>query len=209
MNKIAVLIGKNEETTTFDKEAVVEVFLKKGGEWEVIQKIEVVLEESMGIAEVRQEAVRIAKALGDCRLIVGKKVYGMAYNVFETMKFAIWEIEGRPETFLDEVVEQEEAYVRQKMDKANEKLTEESYIKKLDEGHYLIDLLHIQSLDRSISSKQAIIPFLEKQLFERLDIVCTHIPPWIETQIEKYAVRMKIEGLDNGNYKVILLKNSY
>jgi Fe-only nitrogenase accessory protein AnfO len=209
MSKIAVLIDKNDETTTFGKGATVEVFLKRGGEWEVIQKIEVVLEDSMGVSEVRQEAARIAKALGDCRLIVGKKVYGMAYNVFEAMKFAIWEIEGRPETFLDEIVEAEEAYVRQETNKENEKLNEESYIKKLSEGHYLIDLLYMQSLDRSISSKQAIIPFLEKQPFDRLDIVCTHIPPWIETQTEKYAVRMKIEDLDNGNYNVMLLKNSY
>lgn len=209
MSKIAVLIDKNDETTTFGKGATVEVFVKEGGEWEAIQKIEVVLEDSMGVAEVRQEAARIAKALGDCRLIVGKKVYGMAYNVFEAMKFAIWEIEGRPETFLDEIVEAEEAYVLQETNKENEKLNEESYIKKISEGHYLIDLLHMQSLDRSISSKQAIIPFLEKQSFERLDIVCTHIPPWIETQTEKYAVRMKIEEIDNGNYNVMLLKNSY
>ncbi|WP_069998311.1 Fe-only nitrogenase accessory protein AnfO [Cellulosilyticum sp. I15G10I2] len=204
MDKIAVLMGEGDETIAFSESGVIKVFLKKGGEWQIIQEIDLSINLCMSISSVRKKIIEIASVLDDCKIIVGRKVDGIAYNVFEAMAFSIWEFEGLPQNFLDYILEKE--YEIQETNKQQSQLVKPPYIEQLDDGYYKIDLEQVQTISPGISSKQVIMPVLEKQVFRRLDIICTHIPPWLENQIQKYQLKMEAESLCSGGYSVKLLR---
>jgi Fe-only nitrogenase accessory protein AnfO len=213
MDKIAVLLGSNNETISFDEEGMIKVFFKQNKGWSIVQEVPLILGAEKGLSGIREKITQAANTIKDCNIIVGKKVYGIAYNVFETLQFNIWETEGEPHTFLDDIFKQEERYRKEEMKKEIKKeiiASEESlrgitYMNAIAEGHYEINLTQIQSENGTISSKQLLIPFLKKENFKKLDILCTHIPPWIENEIKKYQLQMEVVQLDVNNYTIRLL----
>ncbi|MDF2614322.1 MAG: Fe-only nitrogenase accessory protein AnfO [Clostridia bacterium] len=201
MSKVAVFIGSDHETIAFNESGTLCVFLKKENKWDIIQKIPLTLNESMGLSRVREALLQAVKAMNGCKIIVAKKVYGVSYTVFETMQFSIWEVEGQPQTFLDDISAQETSYKKQDQDKSKVN----NFTQQMEEGHYVINLQEMQSVNPSISSKQAIIPFLKKGVFKRIDIICSHTPPWIECEVPKYCLKMKTEQISLESYQVTLL----
>ncbi|MFA9380069.1 MAG: Fe-only nitrogenase accessory AnfO family protein, partial [Acetanaerobacterium sp.] len=47
------------------------------------------------------------------------------------------------------------------------------------DGRYFLDLIALQNEHPEVSSKQVLLPFLESTPFFQLDLVCTHLPPWL------------------------------
>lgn len=208
MNKIGVLLGKDNETISFAEVGRINIFLKEEGRWQVVQETLFTIDGSMGLRKVREHMIEIAKSLGDCKIIIGKKVEGIAYNVFESFGFSIWEFEGPAQNFLDYVIEKEDEIQKEQIQSPQS--YKEGYIEKLNEDYYQIDLEEAQLANRNLSSKQILIPVLQNYPFKRLDIICSHIPPWIEKQIDNYRLEMQTENLCGGNYKVTLqCKESY
>lgn len=203
MNNIAVVTGYDNETTTFECEAMIKVFSKKKEEWHVVQEIPFESKPPAGIDEVRETVEEAIKQIKDCRIIVLKKVSGVVYHILESMAFNIWEVDGQPQEWLDELLEQiikEQKEEAEKKGKGNES----NYFVRLGEGHFLIDLKEIQEADRNISSKQLLLPILKGEKLRQLDILCTHIPPWMACEVKQYGYTMKMQLLRAGNYKVTL-----
>ena len=48
-------------------------------------------------------------------------------------------------------------------------------------GIYFLDLGQLQTECPEVSSKKALLPFLSNTPFLELQLVCAHIPPWLET----------------------------
>ena len=205
MNKIAVFIGNSNETIDFDTSGMIKVFLKKDNEWDCVQEIPLVLNESMALKVARENLIQASKLIKECKIIVGKKVYGISYNVFETMGYSIWEYEGQPQAFLDEILEQELEYMAQEANRLKDIPEEKSYIKQISEGHYFIDMQEMQLVNKNISSKQILMPFLKQGEFKILEIICTHVPPWIECEIEKSQLVMKVEKLEFEKDRITLI----
>ena len=46
-----------------------------------------------------------------------------------------------------------------------------------------------------MSSKKAIIPYLEKEEVKKIEIHCCHVPPWIIKEKDKGKITLKVEEI--------------
>jgi len=206
MYKIAVFVDNLGEVTTFDTQGHLRVFSKSQGSWQVIRDLIILPIASTEIHEIRDKFKAISSEISDCNVFVAKKISGVAYNILSSSKIVVWECEGRPEDFLDDIVDEEEKLKKDKEASKSIEVIIEEHIKKIREGHYYISLDDIQNRNEKLSSKQIIIPFLENKIYEKLDISCSHIPPWLESKSKSYGFSMKIEDECTNQLKISLIK---
>lgn len=203
MEKIAVFIGKNNEIGSFMESECVNMFVKKDDNWVVEKTLNLDFKNIKGINEIRQAFTKIIQVLEDCKIVLASSAFGIPYSIFYAEDFSIWELQGKVESVLDEILIKEKEH-----EELEKKESEKEVAVKIDEGHYLIDLIELQILNPELSSKKAIIPFLQTRDFTKLDIKCCHVPPWIEKEIRAKDVLMEIKEISRHEYKVTLQKET-
>ena len=84
---------------------------------------------------------------------------------------------------------------------------EEEIGKKVNEGHYFIDLLELELTNPEISSKNAIIPYMKQEDVKKIDIHCCHVPPWLIKERDKGNIEMEIEEVKGNDFNVSIVIN--
>jgi Fe-only nitrogenase accessory protein AnfO len=169
MNQIAVLLNDKGVTSSFNEKGNVLIFEKTGEIWTEKERLAVDLESNMENA--REYLERIGQGLAPCKSIVCSRMLGIAYQIFDRLRFDIWEVEGKPDEFLE--------YILAETLKTEEDSQEgESFI--TETGDIIsIDLVGILKADPSQTSKKVLIPVIKALGSKTLEVKCNHTPPWI------------------------------
>lgn len=202
MNKIAVFLEEKDIISSFEKAKYIKIFTKE----ECIWKTEKVIlidrtNDKKEISEIRKKYKSLLEEIGECKIVVVNKAFGIPYSVFYMEDFSVWELEGYAYDFLDEIIAREiaeEEMAKQEVEVA----------KIIGEGHYLVDLQELELTNPEISSKKAIIPYLEKEEVKKIEVLCCHIPPWLVDRKDKYNINLEIREIKRNDYKVIIEKNN-
>lgn len=201
--EIAVFVDENGETASlFDKGKLV-VYRKKLQRWSVLREMNFSLDSRPGIKELRGDMAVAIEFLEECRVFVGRSISGVPYFELEKQGFSVWEFEGRPEDFLDYVLEKEEE------DKQEANCYEKTFPPEPVEtsgGCYYFSLKEIQEGGTGITSKQALVPFLKKGKFYSLEVLCSHVPPWLDAEIATGSLNGVIQKNSHGDYKITITK---
>lgn len=201
MNEIGVFLDKQNVISSFEEAKLIKVFVKEDL-WKVKQVIEI---ESIGaingLNEVRQKYKNLIKKIENCRIIVVKEAFGIPYSVFYMEDFSIWELEGDPLEYLDEVIKKE-------LEHETENEVEKKIGKELRRGCHLIDLHELEITNPEISSKKAIIPYLKNQDVERIEVHCCHVPPWLVNMESKGQIKLQVSEVSRNDYIVLIQKNN-
>lgn len=203
MYEIGVFLEEKDFISSFEEAKYVKIFEKDKYEWKT-KKVILINRSSgnKGISEIRQEYRSLADQMEDCKIIVAKKAFGIPYSVFYMADFSIWELEGNPLDFLDEVVQGE-------IEQEELENQEQEVGKKLGKGHYFIDLQELELTNPEISSKKAIIPYMKQEDVKKIDIHCCHVPPWLIKERDSGNITMEIEEVKRNDFNVsITLKNN-
>lgn len=190
--EIAVCINDNGVTSSiYDAKAIV-IYQKAEKFWTIIREQEISLDKEAGLNGLRRQMAEIILFLDQCKIFVGCSVVGVPYFELEKMQCSIWEFEGEPLTFLDYVLQQEE-------DKA---LDSQSQISNTipvpierEKGDYYISIKEVQENASGVTSKQVLLPFLRQGIFYRLEVLCNHIPPWLEAELSGGNLVGKVEKI--------------
>lgn len=204
LKKIAVYLGETGECTSLQDKGRVVIYEKSQGQWEIIQEVQFSWEKGGGnLKEMRQKIEEMIKALGDCRIFAALSVNGVPYHALEKAGFQVWECEGRPQEFLDDILAQEE---EARLALAEEGAEEVPAPLDLGNGFYTISLKEIQQKNSQFTSKQVLLPFLRQGQFYSLEIICTHLPKWLELEMLGEKFTSQVEQLKLGELKVVLAK---
>jgi Fe-only nitrogenase accessory protein AnfO len=180
--EVAVCINDNGVTSSLDEANAIVIYQKVQGSWKVIKEQKFSLDKEAGLVGLRRQMAEIILFLGQCKIFVGCAVVGVPYFELEKNQCSIWEFEGKqkPLSFLDYVLKQEE-------DKEEEEQSQGNNVIPLpierQKGDYYISIKEIQENTGGISSKQVLLPFLRQGKFYRLEVLCNHIPPWLEAEL--------------------------
>lgn len=200
MNEIGVFLAEKDIISSFEEAKYIKIFAKDKNVWKV-KKVILINRTSgeKGISEIREEYRKLLPEIGECKIIVVTKAFGIPYSVFYMDDFSVWELEGNPFDFLDEIIERE---------KVEEELAEQEVevAKKISEGYYLVDLQELELTNPELSSKNAIIPYLEKEEVEKIEVLCCHIPPWLVERQDQYNITLDIHEIKRNDYKIIIEK---
>lgn len=174
--EIAVFLGDDGTTAALEEPGKILIYRRNQGKWQAAGDLSFCLDHSGGMPAVRRQLTAMIAALGSCRVFVARTVTGLLYKELEQAGFSIWEFSGRPGEFLEYVLVQEELTARQPVVKLVTPAVVET-----GPGCYQVSLKDIQQSGSGLTSKQILQPLLNKS-FYMVEVLCNHIPPWLEAE---------------------------
>ena len=200
---IAVCIGANGATSSLYDASVIMIYEQKQGCWQLVREKNIFLNKQGGMAGLRQQMAEIIFFLGDCKIFVGSTVVGLPYFELEKMQCSIWEFEGTPLSFLDYVLAQEE-----NKSLMSQQATSNSIPVPVERenGDFYISIKEIQENGSGVTSKQVLMNFLRQGNFYSLEVLCNHIPPWLELDLKDGKLVSRVERITPTDIHVYISK---
>ncbi len=185
MNLAAVYINQKGATASIAEPGSVRMYQKDGSKWEIAGEIPLEINKEMGLGEYRRALITMVRELEECKVFIAKEVSGQLYYVLEANGFNSYEAEGWPEEYLDSILEAEEQDRVMQEEKSRDRDETPSTVPQETQqpGVYFIDLRKALNSFPQLSSKKILIPFLQKQAFDALEIICDHIPGWFDDNL--------------------------
>ena len=189
---IAVCINENGATSSLYDASAIVIYQKQQGSWQLGREKKIVLDKQAGMAGLRKQMAEIILFLGACKIFVGEAVVGVPYFELEKMQCSIWEFEGAPLSFLDYVLAQEENKLTSKEAAPSSAIPVPV---ERENGDYYISIKEIQENGNGITSKQVLMSFLRQGKFFSLEVLCNHIPPWLEVELQEGKLVGRVEKI--------------
>jgi Fe-only nitrogenase accessory protein AnfO len=198
--EIAVFIDGEGSSASLLAAGKIIVYRKNKGSWQAMREMDFTLQQR-GIREMRRQMAEVITFLDGCGVFVAQAVSGVPYFELEKAQLAIWEFSGQPRDFLDYVSAQEEAKQEVMPQLAVVPAAEER-----EPGAWFISIKEIQETDRGVTSKQVLLPIIRKKNFNQLEVLCNHIPPWLELELLGTGLSVAAEKIDAHSYRVMIKK---
>lgn len=205
MDRIAVFLNEKSEISTLEQRAKIVVYEKVGANWLVVKEIVNEIDFNSGLTVLRKAVQQLATQLDSCKIIVGKTIAGIVYQTFDRLSFDIFEVEEFSTELLSSILID---IISEQENLSNESsvATATAPVETNVQGVYFLDLLELQKVHPQISSKMALQNFIENKPFIQLDVICNHLPPWLDKMVEEKKIDAKFERLKEGKVKVSIYK---
>lgn len=208
MKKVAVMLNKDCEAAALIDTYCIQVYRKDNEQWHNERNIPFSMGGAQAITQVREKIKCLIAQIEDCKVIAASEMLGLTYNIFDSYGFNVYEVHGKPEKFLDEILLSEELEDQNKSVKTSERGN--YYPQKTDApGNYFLNLKTLLATSPLISSKQALIPFVKDISFNELEVICDHVPKWFETFFKELNMSCCIEKLKINEYRVVVNSNKF
>ena len=181
--KIAVVENSNQKTSSIFEPGFVAIYEEKGGEWKVLNRFENKVCNAKGIATVRMAVADTIKQLDDVKIVVASEIPGIAFSTFQAAGFDIFLVQNSLLDVLDSV-KKEILEVIEERQKEPYKFDIMKFLKPgMNKGDFCLNMEEILSKNPELTSKKILIPYLKNGEFNRLDVICSHIPKWFNTDL--------------------------
>ena len=184
--EIAAFVDGKGIATLLPTACCLQVYRKQEGSWHKERSVEVALGEAKGLGELRNRMAEIVKFLGSCDTVVAEAFQGAALHALEKANVGMWEITGRPEASFDSILAEEEALANTNDEPATIQFP---VLENKGDGRAYISILEVQRSGGGLTSKQVLIPILHQGSFTELEILCAHVPPWLEAEATSHQWR--------------------
>ncbi len=204
VSEIAVITGRDGRTVPLSEPGTVIVYRRMRGTWMMERRLPFSLEADAGLAGLRKMTGELTTFLGDCRTLVALSASGALFFGLEKAGCTVFEISGSPPEFLD-------AVWRDAKEEQEEKApvpagTDIPAPLEIAPGKYYISIREIQGRRPEVSSKQVLRPFVRHGAFTELEIICDHVPPWIEVDAERLGYDLTSERTGLHDLRVLVRK---
>ena len=205
IQEIAAIIGEDGTSVSLNEPGKVIVYRRVRGSWEKDREMAFSIEPARGLRDLRKKVEELKALLRDCRVFVARSASGALFFELEKARFSVWEITGTPAEFLESVWRDEKA------EQTAACLPPDAGIPAPAEtspGRFTISIKDIQAKRPEVSSKQVLQNFVRGGSFEELEVLCDHLPPWIEVDAERCGFAVDTEQVGKNELKVRLTKNA-
>ncbi|TYQ16501.1 UNVERIFIED_CONTAM: Fe-only nitrogenase accessory protein AnfO [Acetivibrio alkalicellulosi] len=205
--KIALITDKKGSASTLFDNSHIKVYFRDEGKWNLTEDFLFEVDIDKGMADVRIKIEELVARLNSCRVIAGLKFAGVAYNVLDKAGFSIIEVDFKTEDVLDYILEM---IKREELQRESENSLNEipKPIQTETEGEYFINLIEAQKKQPDISSKKILMPFLKNNNFYKLDVIFSHIPPWINEEKNNLNIIIESSRISSNEYKMTIWKKT-
>ena len=201
--EIAVFVGETGETVSIYDPGNIAVYRKAAGTWTILRETEFSLNRDDGLNALRRQIKDVLAFLDRCTVFAARSIVGIPYYELEKAGCSVWEFAGKPQEFLDYILSKEEEAQREHPDLAC------AIPVPIDAGGgcYHISLKDIQAGSNSVTSKQVLLPFLRKGEFYSLEVVCSHVPPWLDAEFMGGSLSGLTERTGTDEVRITITKN--
>lgn len=184
--KLALCLNEKDQLEDVQQAAVFKIYENKENKWVFAESISFSVDDVESMKEIRGRLNELIGKMEDCQGIVAKKISGLFYTAFETSGFEMWEMSGSTEEVLEQFV----------LEEAKEPEEAVEIFVPVKKDVYALNLIEAMQNDPSATSKNIIIPFLEKGGFDELQVTCSHLPPWFENKLGELGYAYTAEESD-------------
>jgi len=202
--KIATIVDDSKKLSSFEIGTSLNIYYKDTGSWQLKEEIGYSLDISLALSEIRDYIRTIILKLEDCKIVIGKTVSGLPYNIFDRMGFAIFEVAYISDSLLDEIFSEVQEYKNKK--NAPPVNLSTSPIQTEIAGIYFLNLIELQEKHPDISSKKALKEFIETTPFYKLELLCSHVPPWFDNFLPLKKLNYSLDQIEINKYRVTIYK---
>jgi Fe-only nitrogenase accessory protein AnfO len=200
--EIAVIAGSDGRTIPLSEPGTVVVYRRVRGTWLAERYLPFSLEAECGLAGLRTRTGELVAFLGECRTLVAQSASGALFFGLEKAGCRVYEIAGTPSEFLNSVWQ--DAKEEQEAKTPPPAGADIPAPIEIAPGKYYISIREIQGKRPEVSSKQVLRPFVQQGAFSELEIVCDHVPPWIEVDAERLGYEITSERTGLHDLKVMV-----
>jgi Fe-only nitrogenase accessory protein AnfO len=208
--EIAVYVDSLGEVSDLNEVGIIKVFSKDKNKWKVIRELPFKFHTTEEKEDIRLDMLNIANALENCKTFIAKEFSDLAYTMLDSMGFSTWKMDGDPSEFLEYILEKEEEEIEElKLIQSSSYSDKKQNIGPVEignNGYYILNLKELQEHNTGISSKQALKPFLNNESFSELIVTCSHIPNWLENELEKLNLDFQFSRTGQSDYIIIINK---
>jgi len=204
--EIAVFIGEEGTTAQLSEIGKIVVFTKWSSKWQLVREQNFTLSGNLDLRMMRQTMSQAVEFLADCKIFVAQAVSGVPYFELEKGKISVWEFDGLPVDFLD-YIWAKEAEVKANLENQAATAVVPAPV-DLGNGCYRVSIQDIQNNNSGITSKQILLPFLSQGNFYQLEVLCSHIPPWLEMELGTNRFAGIVEKLAANQMKVLITRQT-
>jgi len=201
--EIAVMLGSDGRTVSLSEPGTLMVFRRERRQWGVSRAQGFALDPAAGLSGLRKTVQAMMEFLGNCRTVVAKSASGALFFELEKARCSVWEIEGVPAEFLDQVWQDEKEEQMQAAGPVPAGAEIPAPL-EISPGKFTISIKEIQGKRPELSSKQVLRSFVRQGGFTELEIICDHIPPWLDADAEQQGYLLTSERTAMNEVKVIL-----
>jgi Fe-only nitrogenase accessory protein AnfO len=213
--KIAAYINQNGEVASFDQKGCVRLYQQQDSHWNSIAEYAFDLGDNLTLPCVQTAVTTLAAQLGDCRVFLSGSLRGVPYAILqEAFGFCAWKSEGPLEAQLDFVAKKELERQKQQAEACDctppaggcssgggchgtamsAIATSASLIPlRLASGHYRVNLIDALRDNPGTSSRQLLQPFVKNTPFRKLELICDHLPRWLQPLLEEMDLDLTID----------------
>ena len=186
------------ELASYDDAQRFVLYQRKEAQWQPTDLYEP--HRASGVQALRNIIVELA-ARFECRVIVSRKIVGVAYQTLNKSGYEIFEAEAVTDELMDGIIHDILSAQAVQDNPAQEPCSPQN------DGNYYFDLARLQKAHPEISSKQALRRFMQDAAFLSLELVCDHLPPWMEDMMKERGFLYRPQR-ENGVHKVSISKDN-
>lgn len=192
--KVAALV--NEEGRAADPQGpgLLRVYEREGENWVASRQMSYSCRGCSSMAALRAYLATVNDWLGDCRVLAARPGNGYIRVAFGNLGVALWSVRGTPEQFVEQIVDfYAHCAAKPGVGEAEDPVAP---IEPDPEraGHYRVDLRQAMAQKGVHNSRRVLLPFLREASFERLDIICDHVPRWFEYELPELGMGSTVES---------------
>ncbi|WFN33932.1 nitrogenase [Methanogenium sp. S4BF] len=188
--EIAAIVDADGWTGVLDEPGQIVVYRRSKDGWETDRTMPVSLGRCRNLPEMRRKMAEIVQFLDACRTFVAGSAHGALYFELEKAGCTVWEITGKPAEYLDSVLEEEE---HARTAAAAPCAIVIPAPEETAPGTFFISIKEVQGKLPGVTSKQILAQFIADGEFRVLEILCDHVPPWIEMEAQRRGYGLQAE----------------
>ncbi len=159
------------------------------------------LDQCGDLREMRLKVAELLEFMGNCRILVARSAHGALYFELEKAGISVWEISGRPDDFLGQVWNDEEKEPERTAQAVGFDIP---VPEQRAPGYFFVSIRDIQGKRPEVSSKQVLMEFIRRGGFSVLEVICDHVPPWIEVEASQRGYILATECIAPHEQKVTI-----
>ncbi|WP_022722258.1 Fe-only nitrogenase accessory protein AnfO [Rhodopseudomonas sp. B29] len=222
--KIAVYIDGQDRLVSLYEPGRFCIYEGRGNDWTLTREIAFAVGDG-SLAAIKAALAAAAAQFGDCEVLLSGSVKGFLYSLLqEEFGFRVWKSDGLAFEQLA-AVEQHELQRATQASKAaascasasscasagcggrkarpvslpeNPRQVTSVAAEDLGGGTFRIDLAAALGRDSGLNSRQILLPILEGSAFDKLEILCDHLPRWFDAKLSDLNLKAECTPREHG-----------
>lgn len=137
----------------------------------------------------------------NCSILIAEDMTGVMNAILDSVGIKTWKSEGNVYDVLDYVAAEEERELLESMAVAPEPVLQGSECA----GKFHINLVETLKTFTKLNSREILLPFMMRGGYKSLEIICEHIPRWLENDAEKLNVTIHSKTLSKNGIRVVVV----